>query len=134
MEEQQAPLGEEEAPATHFNPTDNNPIVLDQTGSHPADANVADIIAEPVTQSPRPDSRLYVPKQNGWEAVIKQSWEREHCYAKNPGEDWFHLLANGEIYVQRGAEKYCLTCALQMKILTRNRLFWQKGSRGPDED
>lgn len=80
------------------------------------------------------DYRLYLPKHSGWIAVIKQSWEQEHCYAKNPGEDWFHLLANGEIYVQRGAEKYCLTCALRHKILTRNRLFWQKGARPLADD
>jgi hypothetical protein len=80
------------------------------------------------------DQRLYVPKHSGWVAVIKQSWEQEHCYAKNPGEDWFHLLANGEIYIQRGAEKYCLTCALRNKVLTRNRLFWQKGTKEPEDD
>lgn len=79
------------------------------------------------------DFRLYVPKHAGWVAVIKESWEQEHCYAKNPGEDWFHLLANGEIFIQRGAEKYCLTCALRQKILTQNRLFWQKGSSQAEE-
>jgi hypothetical protein len=93
---------------------------------------------EPELDLPKPppgrDYRLYMPKHSGWTAVIKESWEQEHCYAKNPGEEWFHLLANGEIFVQRGAEKYCLTCAVRHKILTRNRLFWQKGSQGPVED
>ena len=80
------------------------------------------------------DHRLYVPKQAGWEAAIKQTWEQEYCYSKNSGEDWFHLLANGELYIQRGTEKFCLTCALRLKILTRDRLFWQKGSRGPEDE
>ena len=92
-----------------------------------------DIYVESPPVAPR-DHRLYLPKHSGWEAAIKQTWEQEYCYAKIPGEDWFHLLANGELYVQRGSEKFCLSCALRLKILTRNRLFWQKGSRGPQED
>lgn len=79
------------------------------------------------------DYRLYLPKHSGWEAVIKQNWEQEHCYVKNPGEDWFHFLANGEIYIQRGNEKYCLTCALRQKILTRNRIYWEKGAAEPED-
>lgn len=94
-----------------------------------------DIVIESApTTLPGRDHRLYVPQQAGWEAAIKQTWEQEYCYSKNPGEDWFHLLANGELYIQRGTEKFCLSCALRLKILTRNRLFWQKGSRGPVDD
>ena len=93
-----------------------------------------DFAGESPVSAPRHDSRLYLPKYAGWQAVIKQNWEPEHCYAKNPGEDWFHLLSAGEIYIQRGAEKFCLTCALQLNILTRNRVFWQKGSRGIEEE
>lgn len=102
---------------------------------HPGGFIQRDIVIEsaPTTQPGR-DHRLYVPKQAGWEAAIKQTWEQEYCYSKNPGEDWFHLLANGELYIQRGTEKFCLSCALRLKILTRNRLFWQKGSRGPADD
>lgn len=100
----------------------------------PADFIQRDQAHESTRPSESRDYRLYLPKHSGWEAVIKQNWEREHCYVKNPGEEWFHLLANGEIYVQRGSEKYCLTCALRLKILTRNRLFWQKGIRGPEDD
>ncbi len=100
----------------------------------PADVIQRDSVEEPVLPPTRRDNRLYLPKHTGWEAVIKQNWEQEHCYVKNPGEDWFHLLSDGELYIQRGAEKYCLSCALHLKILTRNRLFWEKGSRGPEDD
>ncbi len=113
MEEEPSPLGED-LPLTEFIQRDRD--------------------AEPVPPAARRDYRLYLPKHSGWEAVIKQTWEPEHCYLKNPGEDWFHLLANGEIYIQRGAEKYCLSCAVHLKILTRNRLYWEKGSRGLDEE
>lgn len=114
MEEQVASSGEHDQPAT------------DLTGG--------EVVEEASAVPVRRDQRLYLPKHAGWEAVIKQTWETEHCYAKSPGEDWFHLLAEGEIYIQRGAEKFCLTCALHLKILTRNRLFWEKGSRGPEDD
>lgn len=73
-----------------------------------------------------PDARLYLPRQEGWQAHIKRSWQKEYCYLKNPGEDYFHLLISGEIYLQRGEEKYCLNCALRHGILTRDRLYWQR--------
>lgn len=110
------------------------PMPPDEDEIPPIDFIQRDQPSESSSPSTRPDHRLYLPKHSGWEAVIKQNWEQEHCYAKSPGEDWFHLLANGEIYVQRGTEKYCLTCALRLKLLTRNRLFWQKGARGPEDE
>ena len=49
----------------------------------------------------------------------------------DPGEDYFHLLQNGEIYVQRGTEKYCLNCALKMHVLSEDRLHWQHRANRP---
>jgi hypothetical protein len=86
-------------------------------------------------ESPRrapPDQRLYIPEPDGWQAQIKRSWDNEYCYAKSPGEDYFHLLLGGELYIQHGDEKYCLNCALRRGLITTNRLFWQK--RGPALD
>ena len=74
---------------------------------------------------PIPDTRLYVPDHEDWDVHIKRDSERVFCYSKHPGEDWFHLLLNGEIYVSRQHEKYCLRCALRMGFLTEDRLFWQ---------
>ena len=71
------------------------------------------------------DFRLYVPSADGWEAHIKQSGEREYCFFQNPGEDYFHLLMGGEVYLQRGHEKCCLNCALRRGYATTDRLFWQ---------
>ncbi|MAT16002.1 MAG: hypothetical protein CMJ46_12115 [Planctomyces sp.] len=71
------------------------------------------------------DVRLYVHDAENWEAVIKQGYEKEYCYAKNPGEDYFHLLMSGEIYVRRGNEKLCLTCAYRHGVLSNDRLHWQ---------
>ena len=90
------------------------------------DTNVAaeeSATAAPV--DPIPDTRLYVPDNEDWDVHIKRDSERLFCYSKHPGEDWFHLLLNGEIYVSRQHEKYCLRCALRMGFLTEDRLFWQ---------
>ena len=72
-----------------------------------------------------PDTRLYVPDHEDWDVHIKRDSERYFCYSKHPGEDWFHLILNGEIYVSHQHEKYCLRCALRMGSLTEDRLFWQ---------
>ena len=76
--------------------------------------------AEPV-----PDARLYIPDNEDWEVHIKRDSDKLYCYSKSPGEDWFHLLLSGEIYVSRQHERYCLRCALRMGFLTDDRLFWQ---------
>ncbi|MFO1020574.1 MAG: hypothetical protein U0903_07750 [Planctomycetales bacterium] len=74
------------------------------------------------------DHRLYFPDHEGWTAQIKRSWENEYCFTANPGQDFFHLLVNGEIYVQKGAEKYCLNCALRQKVITGDRQYWQRST------
>ena len=51
--------------------------------------------------------------------------EREYCFQQTPGRDDYHLIVPGEIYLQSGTQKLCLTCALRRGIVTTNRLFWQ---------
>lgn len=77
------------------------------------------------------DRRLYVIQPEGWEARIKQTWEREYCHSRMPGEDYFHLLVCGEIYLTRGTEKFCLTCGARRGFLTADRLHWQRESSTP---
>lgn len=77
------------------------------------------------------DRRLYVPYAEGWKAVIKPGWDNEYCFSKNPGEDFFHQLMCGEIYVQRGDEKYCLSCAVKHRIITADRIYWQRREAHP---
>ncbi|REJ88423.1 MAG: hypothetical protein DWQ34_22350 [Planctomycetota bacterium] len=75
------------------------------------------------------DERLYVPEQEGWKARIKDGWEKQYCFYKRPGEDFFHLLMSGEIFLQRGEEQVCLMCALRRGIVTTDRLYWQRAER-----
>lgn len=74
------------------------------------------------------EARFYLPAHEGWTAAIKQDWSKEYCFMQMPGEDHFHLLLCGEIYLQRGTERYCLNCALRHGYATRERTFWQKES------
>ena len=76
------------------------------------------------------DFRLYLPFPEGWQAHVKIGWEKDYCYAKNPGEDYFHLIMSGEIFVQNGDEKLCLTCAYRQGVITTDRLNWQHKAPG----
>ena len=82
---------------------------------------------KPADPSGTEDARLYVSAPDGWDARLKQTWEKEYCYAQSPGQSYFHLLVRGEIYLVRDNEKYCLACALRRGILTTNRLNWKRG-------
>lgn len=95
------------------------------------DLVMSDGPAEPAQPEPAvpvdetPDVRLYVCEPESWQAHVKYDSERVYCYAKSPGEDFFHLILNGEVYLQRDSEKYCLQCALRQGVATQDRLFWQ---------
>jgi hypothetical protein len=82
-------------------------------------------VNEPAPKDLVPDNRLYVPNHEDWDVCIKRDSDRQSCYAKLPGEEWFHLILAGEIYVMRQHERYCLRCALRLGFLTLDRLFWQ---------
>ena len=102
--------------------------LIPKPGDVPAPAeNLPGISNRPVPSETEPvvDSRLYIPDNQDWGVEIKRDSDRIYCYAKSPGQDWFHLILNGEIYVTRQHERYCLSCALRMGFLTQDRLFWQ---------
>lgn len=80
---------------------------------------------------PERDDRLYVPHPAGWTAQIKKSGGTERCFAQHPGQDFFHLIVKGEIYLENGEERFCLTCAMRRGIVTRDRMFWKHDSPTP---
>jgi hypothetical protein len=84
---------------------------------------------EPKPSEDVPDIRLYVAQPEGWSAHVKQSWDKEYCFHKKPGEEYFHLLMHGEVYLQHDDEKLCLQCALRSGTVTYDRLNWQKGGK-----
>lgn len=79
------------------------------------------------------DLRLYVPHVTGWEARIMTNSPREYCHFKTPGQDFFHLLVPGEIYLQYGSVKFCLNCAYRLTRITDDRLYWQRGARSKSD-
>lgn len=74
------------------------------------------------------DQRLYVPQSEGCVARIKQTSEKEYCYFKLPGDEYYHLLGVGEIYLEHNGEKSCLNCALRHGLVSRNRMHWKRGN------
>lgn len=75
------------------------------------------------------DLRQYLPYPKSWEAHIMDNRPREYCHFKAPGEDYFHLLLPGEVYLQYGHAKFCLNCARRFGHTTGDRLHWQRGPR-----
>lgn len=77
--------------------------------SHPGKAMATDV--EPVEQS-----RLFV-REPSWRVGLKQGSERTFCHAMAPGEEHYHRLADGELYLVRGDERICLPCAGRLGLL-----------------
>ena len=61
--------------------------------------------------------RLFV-HEPGWRVVLKVGSLREFCYQMAPGEEYYHRLLDGEIYVKLGDEKICLACAERRGVLS----------------
>jgi hypothetical protein len=60
--------------------------------------------------------RLFL-REPGWKIAMKNGSEREFCHAITPGQDHYHRLADGEIYLVRGDERLCLPCAGRRGLL-----------------
>lgn len=71
------------------------------------------------------DRRLYILDAKRWAAAVKQEKDRQYCFVQNPGEGYFHLILDGEIFLRSGDEQVCLNCALRRGLVTTDRLFWQ---------
>jgi hypothetical protein len=54
----------------------------------------------------------------GWRIARKSNSEREFCYQIAPGQDYYHRLLDGEIYLHRADEKICLPCAARRGLLS----------------
>lgn len=53
----------------------------------------------------------------GWRVGIKAGSDREFCYMMAPGQDFYHRLLDGEVFLHRHAEKICLACAIRRGLL-----------------
>jgi hypothetical protein len=53
----------------------------------------------------------------GWRIGVKHGSDREFCYMMMPGQDFYHRLLDGEIFLHRQDEKICLACASRRGLL-----------------
>jgi hypothetical protein len=65
-----------------------------------------------------PDPRRLFLFESGWRIGLKLGSEREFCYMTAPGQDYYHRLLDGEIYLARNDEKLCLACAERRGLLS----------------
>ncbi|WP_435021827.1 hypothetical protein TA3x_002581 [Tundrisphaera sp. TA3] len=71
----------------------------------------------PDPSTPEPAPRRMFIREPGWRVGHKLGSEREFCYAMAPGQDYYHRLLDGEIYVHHGDERLCLACAERRGLL-----------------
>jgi hypothetical protein len=51
---------------------------------------------------------LYEP---GWSVGLKVGSDRVFCYMMAPGQDYYHRLLDGELYIYNHEERICFACA-----------------------
>lgn len=60
--------------------------------------------------------RMYL-FEPGWVIGVKTGSEREFCYMMAPGQDYYHRLLDGEIFLARDEERLCLACAARRGLI-----------------
>ncbi len=61
--------------------------------------------------------RLFL-HEPGWRVALKLGSDRIFCYMMAPGQDFYHRLLDGELYIYHGDERICLECAARRGLLT----------------
>lgn len=75
--------------------------------------------------------RLFV-REPGWRVGLKIGSERMFCHVTAPGEDYYHRITDGEVYLIHGDEKVCLRCADRQGLLTHEPRILRAPARGRD--
>jgi hypothetical protein len=70
--------------------------------------------------------RLFL-NEPGWRIGQKIGSEKTYCFMMTPGQDFYHRLLDGEIFVSNAEERICLACAERRGLLS----FEPKTLRGP---
>ncbi len=61
-------------------------------------------------------SRLFL-LESGWRISIKTDSQRAFCFMMAPGQDFYHGLLDGEIFIQRGEQRFCIACAIRRGLI-----------------
>jgi hypothetical protein len=67
--------------------------------------------------------------EGGWRVGLKVGSDKEFCYMTAPGQDYYHRLLDGEIYLARQDEKLCLACAERRGLLSYEPRTLRESSR-----
>lgn len=70
------------------------------------------------TPPPSPQYQRLFLFEPGWGVALKVGSERVFCYMMAPGQDYYHRLLDGEVYLYRGDERLCLACAERRGLLS----------------
>jgi hypothetical protein len=63
-----------------------------------------------------PPHRMFI-FEPGWRIGVKTGSEREFCYMMAPGQDFYHRLLDGEVFLSRDDERLCLACAARRGLI-----------------
>ena len=63
-----------------------------------------------------PPHRMFL-FEPGWKIGVKTGSHREFCYMAAPGQDYYHRLIDGEVFLFHRDEKLCLACAMRRGLL-----------------
>jgi hypothetical protein len=76
-------------------------------------------ISQPVDsrEESRTAPRLFV-HEPGWRIEVKRGSQREFCHMMAPGQDYYHRLLDGELFLFHGDERLCISCASRRGLLS----------------
>src|SRR5260370_18401573 len=77
---------------------------------------------QPALDDQAPEDEIEPPRrmflfEPGWRIGVKTGSAREFCYMMNPGQDFYHRLLDGEIFLVHAEERLCLACALRRGLI-----------------
>lgn len=64
-----------------------------------------------------PSQRRMFLFEKGWRINLKTNSTREFCYQIAPGDNHYHRLLDGEVYLQKDDERLCLACASRRGLI-----------------
>jgi hypothetical protein len=64
-----------------------------------------------------PARRMFI-FESGWRVGVKSGSTRELCYMIAPGQDYYHRLLDGEVFLVRDGERLCLSCASRRGLIS----------------
>ena len=67
------------------------------------------------------DVRIYVLDAEHFSPALQREATGRNCGRAAEGQDFFHRIATGEVYLTDGERDYCLNCAVAQGLASRTR-------------